>query len=191
MSGSIFDKVITLSKFRGTLVGALLGDCFGGPYEGDESVSKIVLQRYFDKLEDPKFRTPLKKYSDDTVMTKAITESLVENGSFNEHDIAKRFVMDFFSEPGRGYGQSIGQVFQKLKNSKFSNIWQPAQEQFNGTGSLGNGGAMRIAPIALFCNSNYTQLLETAAKCTKITHTHKLGVHGALLQAVAIRECFL
>lgn len=56
MPGIFSDKVIILSKFRGSLVGALLGDCLGAPYEGDETVSKIILQRYFDKMEDPTFK---------------------------------------------------------------------------------------------------------------------------------------
>lgn len=47
------------SKFRGSMLGALVGDCLGSPYEGEESLSpgmKIVLQQALDKLEGTKFR---------------------------------------------------------------------------------------------------------------------------------------
>lgn len=98
-----------------------------------------------------------------------------------------RFVTDFFSHPGRGYGENVIDVFRKLRNSKFSDIWKPAREQFNGSGSLGNGGAMRISPVPLFYYSDFPRMLETAAKCTKLTHTHKLGVNGALLQVFNYR----
>lgn len=179
-----------MSKFRGALVGVLLGDCLGSPYEGDETVSKIMLQKYFDKMEDPRFKSPIKKYTDDTVMTKAIASSFVEHGALNEIDIAKRFVRNFFAEPGRGYGEGVVNVFRKLRESKFTDIWRPAREQFNGSGSLGNGGAMRVVPVSLFCCSNYRLMLDTAEKCTKITHTHKLGVNGALLQAIALQQSF-
>ena len=43
------------SKFRGCLVGGLLGDCLGASYEGFHSISKTELQEYFDKLEGPYF----------------------------------------------------------------------------------------------------------------------------------------
>lgn len=45
-----------LSNFRGTLAGALVGDCLGLPYEGDE-VPKKQLQQYFDKIEGPPFKS--------------------------------------------------------------------------------------------------------------------------------------
>lgn len=50
------DSVMRASKFRGCLLGSLLGDCLGAPYEGEGTVSKSVLQNYFDKLEGPYFK---------------------------------------------------------------------------------------------------------------------------------------
>lgn len=42
------------------MIGALLGDCFGAPYEFEcysNSVSKTQLQSYFDKLEGPPYKS--------------------------------------------------------------------------------------------------------------------------------------
>jgi poly(ADP-ribose) glycohydrolase ARH3 len=47
------DSIAIESKFRGCLVGGLLGDCLGAPYEGHYAISKPGLQNYFDKLEGP------------------------------------------------------------------------------------------------------------------------------------------
>jgi len=45
------------SKFRGCLVGTLIGDCLGSPFEGEyEEVSSVVLKKYVDKLEGPYFK---------------------------------------------------------------------------------------------------------------------------------------
>lgn len=46
-------------KFRGSLMGALIGDCFGAPYEGDSprTISDTQLQSFFDKLEGPPFKS--------------------------------------------------------------------------------------------------------------------------------------
>lgn len=61
-----------------------------------------------------------------------------------------RFASEFFKEPYRGYGGSVCAVFHKLKQSECSDPFRPAAEQFDGQGSYGNGGAMRIAPAALY-----------------------------------------
>lgn len=40
------------------MIGALLGDCFGSPYEFEcHSISKTQLQAYFDKLEGPPYNS--------------------------------------------------------------------------------------------------------------------------------------
>jgi ADP-ribosylglycohydrolase len=52
------------SKFRGCLVGGLLGDSLGAPYEGRREISKTGLQKYFDKLEGPYFECMYVIFSD-------------------------------------------------------------------------------------------------------------------------------
>lgn len=76
---------------------------------------------------------------------------------------------------------NVVEVFHKL-NMNLEDVWKPAQEQFQGTGSYGNGGAMRIAPVPLFSYKNYASMLQIAKDTTGLTHTHRSGVNGALLQ---------
>ena len=41
------------SRFRGCMLGSLVGDCLGQPFEGeDRPISKSVLNSYFEKLHD-------------------------------------------------------------------------------------------------------------------------------------------
>lgn len=46
-----------LSKFRGSLLGSLMGDCLGAPFEGNDVTAgdKLIIQRYFDKMEETDF----------------------------------------------------------------------------------------------------------------------------------------
>nr|CAD7587081.1 unnamed protein product [Timema genevievae] len=148
---------------------------------------------------------PVKQYTDDTAMTKCIAKSLITQRKYDPDDLAKsefssldkynfsvnmkedigscnRFVKEYFGDKNRGYGQQIVEVFHKLRVQKFKDPYGPAKEQFEGTGSYGNGAAMRTAPIALFCHKNYEELLDTARKCAELTHTHKQGYNGAILQ---------
>lgn len=74
-------------------------------------------------------------------------------------------------------------VFHKL-NMNLEDVWKPAQEQFGGTGSYGNGGAMRISPVPLFTHEDYPSMLKIVEDVTRLTHTHRLGINGALLQVL-------
>lgn len=49
------DKI--LSKFRGSLLGSLMGDCLGAPFEGNDITAgdKLIIQRYFNKMEEADF----------------------------------------------------------------------------------------------------------------------------------------
>uniref|UniRef100_A0A0C9S0N9 ADP-ribosylhydrolase ARH3 n=1 Tax=Fopius arisanus TaxID=64838 RepID=A0A0C9S0N9_9HYME len=78
------------------------------------------------------------------------------------------------------------QVFEKLRGNKFTDLVGPAKEQFNGQGSLGNGAAMRISPVSLFCYNDYERLVDMAKRQAMLTHTHREGVNGAILQAITI-----
>ena len=65
------------------------------------------------------------------------------------------------SEPNRGYGGGVIDVFKKLRGQEeFSEPLQPAREQFDGTGSYGNGAAMRVHPVALGRHSKAISLIS-------------------------------
>ncbi|KAL7638779.1 UNVERIFIED_CONTAM: hypothetical protein RMT77_010313 [Armadillidium vulgare] len=180
------------SKFRGCLIGGLLGDCLGAPFEGENRISKSVLNSYFNRLLDPSLKVPYKSYTDDSAMTKCIAYSLVEKKEFHVADIAKRFVKEYYAEPNRGYGKNVVDVFAALRASGFKDVFAPAAVQFGGTGSYGNGAAMRIAPIALFTHSEpIPVVIDMAKQSAKVTHANRLGYNGAILQAVAIRDALL
>lgn len=124
-------------------------------------------------------------------MTKSVIKCLCDKPAVDYGFLARLFVKEYFAEPQRGYGANVVEVFQKLKNTKFADIYGPARQQFGGSGSYGNGAAMRIAPIALYFHDNEKALLHAATKCSEITHANSLGVHGALLQCLAIKEGLL
>lgn len=49
---------------------------------------------------------------------------------------------EYFSDPHRGYGDHVVDVFIALKATKLKDIWAPAAIQFGGSGSYGNGGKL-------------------------------------------------
>ncbi|XP_031555114.1 ADP-ribose glycohydrolase ARH3-like [Actinia tenebrosa] len=174
-----------LDKFRGSLVGALAGDCLGSFFEGVSSIPipiehvKDIISKKIEQVEPGSIT-----YSDDTAMTRAICKSLIEKQGFDDEHMAYEFSKEFFKEPNRGYGERVREVFVKLKD-KVEDFRQPAREQFDGTGSYGNGAAMRISPIALYSKDS-ASLIEYARRSAEITHVHINGVNGAIIQAQAV-----
>ncbi|KAG7170292.1 ADP-ribose glycohydrolase ARH3-like [Homarus americanus] len=160
-------------RFRGCMVGALMGDCLGAPFEGEPRATRSILQSYFRRLSDPDLKVPYKQYTDDTAMTRCVAQSLIEKKGFDAKDMARSNVTD---------------VFAALRATKFRDPYSPAAFQFNGRGSYGNGAAMRVAPVALFCYATKAGLVDTSRDTALITHANRLGYNGAVLQCLAIYE---
>lgn len=95
----------------------------------------------------------------------------------------------YYENTHRGYGRAAAEVFHQLRKTNLKSPLQPARDLFNGIGSFGNGGAMRVAPVAIFChNKTPSKVVELAKKSAEITHTHEEGLNGAILQALAIHQ---
>lgn len=123
-------------RFRGVLVGTAVGDALGRPVEGHRRPG-------LDYLDDMVGRLALLPYSDDTVLTLAVVESLLERDGFDGADLAFRFAEAWQAEPHRGWGRNVVSVFDAVLRGL---PWEEAAaRQFGGEGSLGNGAAMRVA----------------------------------------------
>jgi len=62
-----------------------------------------------------------------------------------------------------------------------------ARSLFGGTGSLGNGASMRIAPVGLYFRGS-EDLYEKARESAEVTHAHPVGIDGAAVQAWAVAK---
>ncbi|KAK2187384.1 hypothetical protein NP493_167g02000 [Ridgeia piscesae] len=174
-----------LSKYCGALVGAVVGDCLGAYFECKRHVKVDELLNHFAALDSVRKE---QQFTDDTAMARSVARSLVEKKGLDVKDMASRFVSEFYKEPDRGYGGSIAAVFSKLEKSGCSDPFLPAKEQFDGQGSFGNGGAMRISPTALYgYNLSEEELNKVSEDITRITHTHPDALRGAQLQCSAVR----
>lgn len=149
-----------------------------------------MLKKFLDHLLSAQSSAPRHKYTDDTTMTNSVAKCLQNyDAESYQKDLAVDFVREYFKEPSRGYGGGVIDLFHKLRRSKFEDILTPAKNQFNGTGSYGNGAAMRISPVALFCyNKSEDFLIELVKKTSVVTHANVVGINGAILQALAIRQ---
>lgn len=166
------------NRFEGVMLGLAAGDCLGRPVEGHREVARS----YLDEI---RTSPPRLFYTDDTAMALAIADSLLASDGFSGSDLADRFVAEYQAAPHRGYGAGVVTLFDRVARGV---AWdEAAQRQFDGQGSYGNGGAMRVAPVALWCYPDSALTASLAAETARVTHTHPIGVDGAVAQAVAVQ----
>ena len=161
-------------KFRGAILGCLLGDAFGAGFEG---MNPSKARFHIDSLS----KRFLRSYTDDTDMTLALAESIVQTGGVDPENIAKQFSLH--CDLTRGY--AIGTIKAVLALRAGLKWHQVARVVFN-EGSFGNGAAMRVSPVGLFYHHDLEHLEGMAMKQASITHVHPLGQWGAVMQACSV-----
>lgn len=160
----------------GALLGTFVGDALGMPYEGAPA-SKIPAV-----LEMADARLGRGTYTDDTQMMIALAESLLRCDVVEPQDLAQTFLAHH--DPRRGYGTGTLRVFELWRGGE--HVEEAALRVFDGAGSLGNGAAMRVAPVAVRFASDDVLLAAQATDSARVTHAHPLGVDGAVVQAAAV-----
>jgi ADP-ribosyl-[dinitrogen reductase] hydrolase len=118
-------------------------------------------------------------YSDDTMMSLCVAQSLIDNNGFNPDDLAKRYVELFTSNTIRGYGRTTKAAIDNLiagKSYKESGI----------AGSYGNGSGMRVAPFSVYFRNDIQALIEAVKIDSAITHASEEAEAGALSIALAV-----
>jgi poly(ADP-ribose) glycohydrolase ARH3 len=160
----------------GALLGTFVGDALGMPFEGQAAAAIPAW------LEMEESRLGRSTYTDDTQMMIALAESLLERGAVNEAHLAGAFLDAF--DPGRGYGSGTVELLGLWRQGV--PITQAAGRLYGGAGSLGNGAAMRIAPIAVRFAASPDLLYAQARRSASLTHAHPLAIDAAIVQAVGI-----
>ncbi len=123
-------------------------------------------------------------WTDDTAMAVSLVETLIDQATIAQAQLASRFAERFVAEPRRGYGAGAARLlFRVAAGAPWA---QEAASLFGGTGSYGNGAAMRVAPLgAWLAGEPTTRVAELAARQAEVTHTHHEGVQGAIAVALA------
>jgi poly(ADP-ribose) glycohydrolase ARH3 len=168
------------SKFLGSIIGSALGDAIGEcafVYRDEASLNDFLKQN------------ETFSYTDDTAMAMGLAESIMRVKGIDQQDIGDTFRKNYEREPWRGYGPGPPAIFTMVKRTGISYV-ECARKLFGGEGSLGNGAAMRIAPVGLFCHRSES-LYGRARISAEVTHTHPVGVDGAAVQATAVAEAVM
>jgi len=140
------------------MLGAITGDIVGSIYESG----------YLKTKDFPLFGDGC-EFTDDTVMTLAVAQALMDGGRPIDYVNAMQRLGRKY--PGAGYGYKF-------------HCWLHSEkpEPYN---SWGNGSAMRVSPVGWFFDT--LKETENAAKASAaVTHNHWQGIRGAQATAAAI-----
>ena len=158
-------------SLEGLSTGDALGERFFSPWVRDICLAKRIV---------PEGRW---RWTDDTAMALGIMEVLARRGQINQDELAEVFAIRYMDDQDRGYGPSQHDL---LRDIHLGGDWRvKAIELFNGAGSFGNGGAMRVAPVGAYFADDMTKVVEQAALSAEVTHAHPDGQAGAIAVAVS------
>ncbi len=140
------------------MLGAIIGDVVGSIYERNNIKTKdfpLFSNRCF--------------FTDDTVMTVAVAEAIMDGGK--EEDFVASNEKYGRKYPDRGYGRNFRKWLMSSSSSPY--------------GSFGNGAAMRVSSAAWLADS-LESVESLAERSAKVTHNHPEGIKGAKATAAAI-----
>lgn len=137
------------------MLGAIAGDIIGSIYE----------RRPIKVTDFPLFGEGA-RFNDDSVLTAAVAEALLEGRAYEEsfRDFYRRY-------PRAGYGY----LFSAWGRGEIAEPYQ----------SFGNGSAMRVSPVA-YVHDTLEAVLEEAEASARVTHDHPDGIAGAKAVAAAV-----
>ena len=162
-----------LSRARVALEGLSVGDAFGDQFFFASDALMYVKHR--------EMVLQKRRWTDDTNMASSIYSILRQYGEINQDALARSFAKQYHSS--RGYGPAMHGLLGKIG---LGMDWRMvSKELFSGQGSLGNGGAMRVAPVGAYFADDLDKVVEQARKSAEVTHAHEEGIAGAIAVAVA------
>lgn len=165
-----------LARAHASLDGLSVGDAFGERF----FVRPEVFHSLVDARAMPSGRW---EFTDDTVMALSIVDVLEDDGTIDPDRLADFFASRYRLDPGRGYGGTAHDILTRISAGE---PWRDvAPSVFGGTGSMGNGGAMRSAPIGAYFADDLARVAEEARRSAAPTHAHPEGQAGAIAIAIA------
>ena len=163
-----------LERMQLSLTGLSVGDALGETFfAAGSEIERRIEQR---KVPPAPWR-----YTDDTEMALSIVETLWRYERIDPDELAQGFARRY--HPWRGYGAGAHRLLIRFQSG--ANWRTEASQMFGGSGSYGNGAAMRVAPLGAYFADDLEAVRENAILSAQVTHAHPEGIAGAIAVAVA------
>ncbi len=167
------------------IIGVVVGDAMGLPVQflTREEVAKSPVTKM---LGHGTFNMPEGSWSDDSSMTLATVDAIIEDGEINYETIAKNFVKwlegNQYTPTGQAY--DIGRTCYKAIINYKLNKCKAEEAGLRSEFDNGNGSLMRIMPVAYYCyakNLTEENVYEIVKNVSSITHGHEIAIMGCFI----------
>lgn len=162
-----------------SLDGLSVGDAFGQMLSTQARSARRIVEH--NGLPGPHWW-----HTDDSQMAMAIVEELAATGKISPDSLAHRFTERYLTDPSRGYGK--GARLQLEEMARGTGWRQTSAAAFSGSGSKGNGSAMRSAPLGAYFADDLERLVSESTQSSMVTHSHPEGIAGSVAVSLAAAQ---
>lgn len=157
------------------LVNIAIGDAYGASFEFME-VEFVNLHNTATSYETGAGRANGGHYTDDTQMSLALAELMLERKVWTRPDVAGKFLEVFKRDPRPGYAHGFYQFLQRTNSVDefLKNII---------TSSTKSGAAMRAAPLGIL--DSVEEVIAKSYLQASITHNTEEGINAAIVVALS------
>ena len=173
------------STARAPLTGLAVGDALGMPFETLYADAYALVQwrgGYATPAPPNHHKLKAGQFTDDTQMSMALAEHLVEHGFYEPRSASEKYLAWFRSGDCRGIGTSTRKALERLAGGA---DWFKAGER----GAEGNGSAMRAGMIGVFHHRGMQRLgaaADWARVDAAVTHQSEEAAEAAVAMAIAL-----
>jgi ADP-ribosyl-[dinitrogen reductase] hydrolase len=162
------------------LVGLAVGDALGMPFETAHMLDSRLLAWDGLSYQASSFHGLAPgQWTDDTMMSKCLAESLLERHGYDPVDAAAHYTKWFLSGERRGMGRATADALGRLARGT---PWDSSGVK----GAEGNGTAMRAGVLGAFYHVLPASAAEFARLDATITHQSDEAQHGSAVIAAAV-----
>lgn len=151
------------------MIGAIIGDVIGSVYE-NETI----------KTEDFSLFSRFSRFTDDTVLTIAIADAVMQRKSHSISFVQSWQNTNLYAHKLKEYGKR----FPQAGYGQMFSTWM-YKSNLRGYRSFGNGSAMRVSAIG-FALKDLASVIHEAKLTALPTHNHREGIKGAQAVAAAV-----
>lgn len=160
-----------------SLSGLRLGDAFGERFLVGEPAESL------DRIANRELPSGVWPWTDDTAQAHTLTEHLLSRGEVVQDELALAFAQTFLADPARGYGRGAHDLLLRIA---LGEDWRTlTRAAFGGMGSMGNGAAMRVAPLGAYFCHDLDAVAREAYRSAEVSHGNINAIAGAVGVAIA------
>lgn len=175
------------SRILGGLFGVACGDALGGTLEfltQDKGKKKYGYLK--DIIGGGCWGLEAGEVTDDTMMTIAVAEGILDNPENPIDCIGDRFMEWYWSRP-KDIGNIIELALDEYSRSKDWSITAKVAHECNNGMSAGNGSLMRCIPVALFYE-DINKVIEVTEMQSKLTHYDEKATRACIFYNTLINK---